>query len=87
MRDLFFDALKGHEADYIEIHYEESEATYIEYRGNRVEEVSRTRNSGGNVRALARGGWGFVSFNCLDGLGDKVALAIDEARLASREPL
>ena len=85
MRDLFFDALKGHEAEYIEIRYEESEATHIEYRGNRLEEISRTCSFGGNVRALAKGGWGFVSFNHLEGLWDKVELAVKEARLAGRE--
>jgi TldD protein len=87
MRDLFSDSLKGHGADYIEIHFEESQATTIAYRGERLEEISRARNSGGNVRALVRGSWGFVSFNHLDGLRDKVALAVEEARLASREPL
>ncbi len=84
---MISDALKGHNADYIEIHFEESQASNIAYRGERLEEISRARNSGGNVRALVRGSWGFVSFNHLDGLRDKVALAVEEARLASREPL
>jgi TldD protein len=87
MRDVIADALKGHGADYIEIHFEESQATSIVYRGERLEEISRARNSGGNIRALVQGSWGFVSFNRLDGLRDKVALALVEARLASREPL
>jgi len=86
VRDLIADALKGHGADYIEIHFEESQATSIAYRGERLEEISRARNSGGNIRALIRGSWGFVSFNRLDGLRDKVALALEEARLAGREP-
>jgi len=86
MRDLIADALKGHDADYIEIHFEESQSTNIVYRGERLEEISRARNSGGNIRSLVRGSWGFVSFNRLDGLRDKVALALEEARLASREP-
>jgi hypothetical protein len=91
VRDLITDALKGHGADYIEIHFEESSdfigATSIAYRGERLEEISRARNSGGNIRALVQGSWGFVSFNRLDGLRDKVALAVEEARLASRGPL
>jgi TldD protein len=87
VRDLITEALKGHGAEYIEIHFEESQATSIVYRGERLEEISRARNSGGNIRALVRGSWGFVSFNRLDGLRDKVALALEEARLASREPL
>jgi TldD protein len=87
MRDLIADALKGHGADYVEIHFEEGQATSIVYRGERLEEISRARNSGGNVRALVQGSWGFVSFNCLDGLRDKVTLAVEGARLASRGPL
>ncbi len=87
MRDQFVEALKGHKADYIEAHFEESEATHIVYRGERLEEVNRTRSSGGNVRALVKGGWGFVSFNSFNKLRDKVALAVEEARLASREEL
>jgi len=86
VRDLIVDALKGRGADYIEIHFEESQATSIVYRGERLEEISRARNSGGNIRALVQGSWGFVSFNRLDGVREKVALALEEARLASREP-
>jgi TldD protein len=86
MRDLIADALKGHGADYIEIHVEESQATSIVYRGERLEEISRARSSGGNIRALVQGSWGFVSFNRWNGLKEKVALAVEEARLASREP-
>jgi Predicted Zn-dependent proteases and their inactivated homologs len=85
MHNLFFDALKGHDADYIEAHFEESESSYIAYRGERLEEINKTRNSGGNIRALVKGGWGFVSFNQPDKLRDKVALAVGEAKLASRE--
>ncbi len=86
MRDLIAEALKGHDADYIEIHFEESEATSITYRAERLEDISRARSSGGNIRALVQGSWGFVSFNRLDGLKEKVALAVEEARLANREP-
>jgi TldD protein len=85
MQNQFADALKGHDAEYIEIHFEESQATSIVYRGQRLEEISRARSSGGNVRALVKGSWGFVSFNRLDGLKEKVALAVKEAKLASRE--
>jgi len=86
MWNQFADAMRGHDADYIEIHAEESQSTNIVYRGERLEEVGRTRSSGGNVRALAQGSWGFVSFNWLDKLRDKVALAVEEAKLAGREP-
>ncbi len=87
MRDLITKALEGHNADYIEAHFEESQATSITFRGESLEEISRARICGGNVRALVQGSWGFVSFDRLNGLRDKVALAVEEARLASRGPL
>ena len=85
MRNQFTDALKEHNADYVEIHFEESEATRVIYRSGSLEEVNRACSSGGNIRALVKGSWGFVSFNRLDKLRERVALAVDEARLASGE--
>ena len=85
MHDQFVEALKGHKADHIEAHFEESAATHIVYRGERLEEVNRTCSSGGNVRVLVKGGWGFVSFNSFNKLRDKVALAVEEAKLAGKE--
>ena len=85
MRNQLFDALRGHNADYVEVRLEEGEATQMSYRNNALEEVSRTSSSGGNVRALVNGGWGFVSFNHPGNLREKVALAVKEARLAGGE--
>jgi TldD protein len=73
--------LKKHPADYIEAHLEESQTSQIIYRGQEVESVGRSAAAGGNVRALVRGGWGFVSFNSLEELPGKVALAVEQARL------
>ena len=87
MRNQITEALRGHNADYIEAHFEESQTTNIAYRGKRLEEINRATSSGGNIRALVKGGWGFVSFNNLDNLHDKVALAVSEARLAGRGEL
>jgi TldD protein len=85
MRNQFADALKGHNADYVEIRFEESQTTSIAYRGESLEEIGRAQSSGGNIRALVRGSWGFVSFERLERLREKVALAVEEATLASRE--
>jgi TldD protein len=85
MQDKISNSLKGHKADYIEIRLEESQATRIIYRGNRLEEIGRTSNLGGNVRALVKGGWGFVSFNNVDKLRDKVDLAVKQARIVGKE--
>ena len=78
-------ALKGHGADYIEIRIEESEASRIQYHDRMIEDIGRTTSLGGNVRALVKGGWGFVSFNSLENLREKVALAIRQARLVGQE--
>ncbi len=85
IRHQISQALKMQLADYIEIRIEEREASRIQYRGRELEEIGRSTSLGGNVRALVKGGWGFVSFNELDGLREKVELAVRQARLAGRE--
>ncbi|MDP2953200.1 MAG: DNA gyrase modulator, partial [Chloroflexota bacterium] len=85
MRDRLAEALKGHEADYVEIRLEESQATHLLYRGRALEDIGSSAALGGNVRAVVKGGWGFVSFDSLEGLREKVALAVRQARLVGRE--
>lgn len=85
MQDKLTDALKGHDADYIEVRLEESNITRITYRGARLEEIGRTAILGGNVRALVKGGWGFVSFNDIGDLHDQVKLAVHQARFIGKE--
>ncbi len=78
------EALNKYSADYIEAHLEESQSSYITYRGRELESIGRTTVIGGNIRALVRGGWGFVSFNNLDELPGKVELAVKQARLVGK---
>jgi TldD protein len=85
MRNELANALKAHGADYVEIRIEENRATRLVYRGKRLEEVGRTSSLGGNVRALVKGGWGFVSFNNIENLRDNVQLAVKEARIIGKE--
>ena len=85
MRDRITEALKGHNADYIEIRIEEGEATRLQYRGRELEDIGRTTSLGGNVRALVKGGWGFISFNDVSDLKAKVEKAVRQARLVGRE--
>ena len=73
------------DADYIEAHLEESQASHIVYRGRELESVGRSEAVGGNVRAMVRGGWGFVSFNNLDDLRGRVEMAIKQAGLVGSE--
>ena len=72
-------------ADYIEARLEQSQTSYINYRGKELESMGKATAIGGNVRALVRGGWGFVSFNNLTELKDKLELAVKQAQFASSE--
>ena len=80
IRDRIEDALRGHDARHIEVRVEEVSGSHIRYRGKELDEIGRTTGVGGCVRALV-GGWGFVSFNDLEGLREKVATAVRNARL------
>lgn len=85
MRDQISEALKGHNADYVEIRLGRREAASIQYRGRELENVSQSTSSGGCVRAAVKGGWGFVSFDDLNRLRDKVELAVRQARIVGKE--
>ncbi|MDD5189949.1 MAG: TldD/PmbA family protein [Dehalococcoidales bacterium] len=77
--------LKKQNADYVEAHLEESQTSNLSYRGKNLEQVGKSTSTGGNVRACVKGGWGFVSFNNLDHLKEKVAQAIEQARFVGKE--
>ncbi len=75
--------LSKYDADYLEAHLEESQASHLSYRGKELESMDKTSAVGGNIRALVKGGWGFVSFNSLDNLKSKIEQAIEQARFVS----
>ena len=76
--------LKEHKADYIEAHLEDSVSSYITYRGKVLESIGKSASVGGNIRALVNGGWGFVSFNSLENIDERIELAVQEARIAGK---
>jgi TldD protein len=76
--------LGDHKADYIEAHLEESTSSYITYRGRVLEAIGKSASVGGNIRALVRGGWGFVSFNSLENIDRRIKLALQEAEIAGK---
>ena len=80
-RDLA-EELRKHKADYLEARLEESHSSSIVYRGKTLESIGRSSSSGGNVRALDRGGWGFTSFNSFDDVSTRPAIAVEQARAA-----
>jgi TldD protein len=77
------DLLKKHKADYIEVHLEETEFSRIFYRGRIIESVNKGTSVGGNIRALVNGGWGFVSFNSLNNIPDRLESAVSQAHFIS----
>jgi TldD protein len=77
--------LKKYKADYIEARLEESQRSHITYRGRELESAGQSTAVGGNIRALVRGGWGFVSFNDLNDLPQRIELAVKQATLVGRE--
>ncbi len=74
------DSLKKRLADYLEARFEESQTSHITYRGRELESIGRSSSSGGNARALVKGGWGFTSFNSFANLKERLSLAITQAR-------
>ncbi len=74
--------IKKPSADYLEARLEESQTSHITYRGQGLESIGRATASGGNVRALVKGGWGFTSFNDFDKVSDRIILAVEQARSA-----
>ncbi|MFC1871229.1 TldD/PmbA family protein [Chloroflexota bacterium] len=77
--------VKRYRADYIEARLEESQTSHITYRGKALESIGQATAVGGNIRALVKGGWGFVSFDNFKDLPGKVELAVKQAQFAGKE--
>ena len=89
MKDTLINTLnkfKTH-ADYVELRLERSEFFALSFQGQNLENITRSTNLGGCVRAMYKGGWGFVSFNSLDDLQEKVSLAIRQSKLVGKSAL
>ncbi len=71
-------------ADYCDIRVEDTEITNISYRGRELEKMERKIQFGGCIRTLIGSGWGFISFNSLDNLEEKLRQAEDQARTINR---
>jgi TldD protein len=84
LRELLQTLVRLGGADYIEVRVEESHVTSLGFKGRDLDRVGKSIELGGNIRALINGGWGFVSFNDLKDLEDKLRLACTQARLSAR---
>ena len=55
------------------------------FRGEELDQIGSARSVGGMARALVKGGWGIATFNDLTHLEDRVADAVECARLVGKE--
>lgn len=89
MKDLLLRTINKNKklVDYIEIRLEKRETFLLGFQGPTLDNVTSAANLGGCIRAMHKGGWGFVSFNCLDDLQEKVSLAIRQSKLVGKSKL
>jgi len=85
MKNRIAEALKGAEG-YVEIRVQQKQGTSLAFRRGETDKISVSTDVGGCVRALIPGGgWGFATFNSLDGLKDRVKEAIASSRAIQPE--
>ncbi|MCF6154749.1 MAG: TldD/PmbA family protein [Candidatus Brocadia sp.] len=85
MEKLIKNALKSAKADYAEIRIQEGVSTGITYVGKELESIGENNTFGGCVRALFKGGWGFVAFNDIANLPRYIEMACEQARFVGTE--
>lgn len=73
------------ECDYLEIRIEESENTNIVFAGPVLNQVSKSMEKGGYIRALYKGGWGGISFNNIDNIKEYAKSAIEQAKKVGKD--
>jgi len=81
VRERVEEALKAApEASEVEIRIEEMESTQITFQKDSLETLDKGFSVGGCVRVLVDGSWGFVSFNSLENLRERVRQAVTNAK-------
>ncbi|MCP4252231.1 MAG: TldD/PmbA family protein [Candidatus Scalindua sp.] len=85
MEKLIKNALKSAKADHIEIRINEGRGTGVSYVGKELESIGESSMIGGSVRALVKGGWGFVAFNDIEALPRYVKMACEQATLVGNK--
>ncbi len=85
MEKIIKNALKTAIADHIEIRIQEGRGTGVAYVGKELESIGESNSMGGSVRALVKGGWGFVAFNDIENLSNYVKMACEQAELVGNK--
>jgi len=78
-------ALRKSNAEYTEIRIEDVTSSGASFRGEELDYIASAKASGGIVRALYKGGWGYATFNDLSDLDVRVKEACESARLIGKE--
>lgn len=81
MKQKLTDAVSALSVDFMDIRLEERWETRISYKGDNLEELSRTKSAGGLVRVMDNGSWGIVSFTDQDRLEKSIFLAVRQAKI------
>ncbi len=85
LREMMENALRKSNAEYTEIRIEDVTASGASFRGEELDYIASAKTSGGIVRALYKGGWGYAIFNDLSDLDTRVKEACESARLIGKE--
>lgn len=85
MKDRLAEALKAAEG-YVEIRVQDKDFSSLVYRRGETDKITVANDVGGCVRALVPGGgWGFATFNSLEGLTDRVREAVASSKAIEPE--
>jgi len=84
VRERMEKALRKSDAEYTEIRIESVTSSWVDFRGEELDSIGSSRTLGGIVRALVKGGWGYVIFNDLSDLETRVREACGSARLVGK---
>ncbi len=85
MRERIEKALSKSDAEYVEIRIESVTSSWVDFRGEELDNVGKSKTLGGIVRALVKGGWGYAIFNDITDLETRVREACHCARIVGKE--
>jgi TldD protein len=85
MRERMEKALRKGDAEFAEIRIESAISSWVNFRGEELDNIGSARTLGGIVRALVKGGWGYATFNDLSDLEKRIKEACESARLVGKE--
>ena len=81
MKNQLSALIKKHEkkTDYLEIRLEENETINIKFFGKDLDNLSKSKSTGGYVRSCYKGAWGFCSFNDVEKLENYIEDAVKQS--------